>query len=217
MAIDAEKEIQEMHDRLKKLDHQENLARIAEHKKQLEQLNTVNRRRVTRRNWLMFFLPLFSGEKIPDANVRLAKWIDIAGSPQFWVDIVDEKGVVIGSVPPVSDPRLRKPIMENRREIGDSIQYVQYFAEQRYTGMPEAQNGMLWNALMDRFEVSWNGEPGVLDEVIADWKKLLVTFGKEFPDPYQVPIGETATQEGVKNSTSAGAVISQKTDDDLEY
>ncbi|BCM95270.1 hypothetical protein [Burkholderia phage FLC6] len=117
------------------------------------------------------FLPLFAGEVQPTAEVNYRTWLEkVAGGEKVSVDIVDENGKILFTVPPLFDTS----ILEQSKPGGESMTLIerhysrlkefdaaasQQFLNKKLSGLhikdkPTEQvyaNMRIWNAIFERY------------------------------------------------------------------
>lgn len=70
-----------------------------------------SRAKMLERNFVLVFLPFFAGEE-NKYEVTLTHWSNYAGGPFWEVDVVDNKGVTLFTVPPVLSRDNLKPLTQ---------------------------------------------------------------------------------------------------------
>lgn len=89
-------------------------------------VETVDRQKMPEPIFKEHFLPFLSGQKDLGDNPNIVKeWVDAAKSPVAEVDVVDETGQVIFTVPPLYDTDVIDSV---KRKLGESFSaiYTQY-------------------------------------------------------------------------------------------
>ena len=117
-----------------------------------------------------YFLPYFSGITpiMPESTV-IADWISIAGAPTNEVDIVDQTGRVIFTVPPLFDTG----VIDTTRDSGRFISIYDQYTLQN-TNIPSLANNFLMNALANKAsEIDTSVQP------VDTWLAILKRYGIE--------------------------------------
>ncbi|MFA5623268.1 MAG: hypothetical protein WC981_03500 [Candidatus Dojkabacteria bacterium] len=123
-----------------------------------------------------YFLPYFSGElPLSKDNNVVAQWISIAGTPMSEVVVVDAKGQVVFTVPPLFDSNGIN--ITNRRERNSFADISSDFIRMNVS-TPIAANNFLNNSLHKKVEeiVDHNHKPTMNQE---RWNSILKRYGKE--------------------------------------
>lgn len=123
-----------------------------------------------------YFYPYFSGEaKLEDNPEVLPSWVSIAGSPMAEVNIIDNGGNVLFSVPPVFD----SSIIENvKRNLGESFSdiYAQY--KMHSNNLPIVGDKFLADALSNKLPKVLKAS-GNLTGNQQRWNEIFHRYGKE--------------------------------------
>lgn len=135
------------------------------------QLNKLPERLFTRN-----FLPFFCGErdpvKEPDFYVL---WISIAGSPMSEVQIIDDNGNPLFTVPALNDTSIIKP----DRNTSGSINFSQIITMAKMYGnmTPVAGQNVLMSGLGEKYK-ELQSKSEVFDSNTERWYQILLRYGK---------------------------------------
>lgn len=99
-----------MHEQL----HKEMKLRADTLKKDFAAMDETNRRVVLESIFIRDFLPLFAGDKMDNRGDMLKMWFIIAGTAFSPVDIVDNAGNKVGTVPAIMDTAPINPLATNK-------------------------------------------------------------------------------------------------------
>lgn len=125
-----------------------------------------------------YFLPYFSGElPLSKDNNIVAQWISIAGTPMSEVDVIDNKGQVVFTVPPLFDSNGINII--NRRERNSFADISSNFIRMNVS-TPIAANNFLNNSLHQKVDeiLDTDHKPTMNQE---RWNGILKRYGKDTP------------------------------------
>lgn len=145
-----------------------------------------------------YFLPLFSGEldNNIDANKRLKEWFSIAGSPQGSVNIINNQGKIIFTVPGVFATDTLNSLSDNRRSS------IRHFVEQSALAssvMPAMATNVatehLPNLLND-VEKNCSSEDFFTHK--EQWNSILIRYGKK---PYEMITNQVENKKEDKDNT----------------
>jgi len=87
------------------------------------------RARLPERHFREIYLPMFAGDAKLNYPVDLNHWVNFAGNPYREVDIINERGEVLYTVPPVLDRHSVNPMdgSETRTSIAHAISTAQQY------------------------------------------------------------------------------------------
>lgn len=94
----------------------------------VEKATAAVRARLPERHFREIYLPMFAGDEKNPYNVDLNHWVGFAGNPYREVDIIDEHGQVLFTVPPVLDREAVNPV--NPEQTRTSVSHVIATAQQ---------------------------------------------------------------------------------------
>lgn len=144
------------------------------------------------------FLPFFSGEKdIKERKEFFSEWIGIAGSPMAEVNIIDNNGQTLFTVPPMLDSSV---IETAKRNLGESFSDIYSQYKMHSNNLPVVGE----RVLADAFEKKIGTTIKKSDVVQANqdrWNSILNRYGRE----------KTAATTNVANSRANNA------GDELDY
>lgn len=145
------------------------------------------------------FLPFFAGEldapSLKDRDV-ITDWISIAGTPMSEVDIVDDLGNTLFSVPPIFDSKIIEHV---NRKAGNSIQDIMLEYEMRKGGVPTQANNFLNQALATKSqEITSNTSH--LNVSISRWNDIMKRYNKG-------PVDSTTESGKVQNTDPGDDVV----------
>lgn len=121
--------------------------KIKQMKEDFDQLDKLNIRSIPENIFVFNFLPFFCGEKVENSNYLLNTWLDIAGSNYKPVNVVDNNGKVVITVPPIHDNNAIEPVT-NRR---DDLSYMFRESREKSTLSPNLGINIVNDALGSRF------------------------------------------------------------------
>lgn len=132
-----------------------------------------NKHKIPEQVFVAHFLPYFSGQDLGQGRNVVAEWIGVAGSPMAEVDVVDQKGEVVYSVPPIYNTNILE--IANRK-AGQSVADIFQQYELRRAGVPAAANAYLNQNLADKSREMVIGQ---IDEnsVAGRWNSIMSRYG----------------------------------------
>lgn len=132
-----------------------------------------NKQKIPEQVFVAHFLPYFSGQDLAQGRNVVAEWIGVAGSPMAEVDVVDQKGEVVYSVPPIYNTNILE--IANRK-AGQSVADIFQQYELRRAGVPAAANAYLNQNLADKSREMVIGQ---IDEnsVAGRWNTIMSRYG----------------------------------------
>lgn len=157
------------------------------------------KQRIPENVFVAHFLPYFSGQDLSQGRNVVAEWIGVAGSPMAEVEVVDQAGQVLYSVPPIYDTNILEIA---NRQVGHSMADIYQQYELRRAGVPAAANAYLNNNLADKSREIVKGH---IDEtsVAGRWNNIMTRYGIQ-------PTAEV-------NQTGTSSKPAQPADDDVTY
>lgn len=143
------------------------------------------------------FLPHFSGkpEENPKRNV-VAEWIGVAGTAMSRVDVTNEKGETLFTVPPIMDSKIIDLNKVGGKRLGDLLGEYNLH---RLNGLRGADQRYMNNVIQPHLNQVTSGESGAA-EAESEWSKVFNYYG----------LGKAGPAAVVKKEEDNGA-------DDLEY
>jgi hypothetical protein len=149
-----------------------------------------SRKRIPENIFRRHFVAFFSGVKSAYDAELLEHWYKIAGTPYEEVDLVDERGNVVATVPPVLD-RDSIPIVATRQP-GMSVDFALDNEAQQATLSPRLATTRLATTLTEKFVNPSEGRKAALSQ---RWEELLKRYEADIPK-------EKKTSSESDNSTS---------------
>lgn len=141
------------------------------------------------------FLPFFAGEldtpALKDRDV-ITDWISIAGTPMSEVDIVDEAGATLFTVPPIFDSNIIEHV---NRKAGNSLRDIMAEYEIRKTGIPAQANNFLNAALAEKSR-EMTSDTRHLSVTTARWNEIMKRYNKDSVDGTGASTKDTAIDPG---------------------
>lgn len=119
------------------------------------------------------FLPFFAGDKETKYKVGMQHWINTAGSPFSAVKVVDQRNVVLFTVPPIYDRSAIQPV---NKDLG-SIANVVASAGQ-LTRLHPSQGTHYLNAELTKRALIMNVPTNVLQHIEV-WNEIFKRYGRE--------------------------------------
>ena len=124
------------------------------------------------------FLPFFAGE-LDNANLKgrdvITDWISIAGTPMSEVDIVNEAGQTVFTVPAIFDSNIIEHV---NRKAGNGLNDIMVEYEMRKGGIPAQANNFLNEALAAKSE-EITKDTSHLSVTAGRWDSILTRYGKQ--------------------------------------
>lgn len=120
------------------------------------------------------FLPFFCGDLSPEVSkTRTVEWISIAGSPMAEVQIIDENGNALFTVPPLFD----SSSIDVSKKQGMSFPqlFEEYSLQHNY--MPVVGNNFIMKALADK-QNAYEGKSPREKESIDRWRQIMQRYDK---------------------------------------
>ena len=125
------------------------------------------------------FLPLFSGELTTNTTELLKQWYTLAGTPYAAVNVIDAKGNVVATVPPIKNRDIL-PI-SSKRDERHSLETTFEIAKQKASLSPNLAQNIVINELNNRFLTKVNVNTN--NSITEQWTALLKHYGKNLmPD-----------------------------------
>lgn len=142
-----------------------------------------------------YFLPFFAGEKpITSENKIMENWISVAGTPMAEVDIIDNAGKVLFSVPSLFDTKIIDTVIKDRKT---SLTDIYANTDARTARIPAEGATYLARALDDKAGTIASGSK--IDDINNQrWNEIFQRYGKKIP-------GDKSTE------------VKQPNEDDFEY
>lgn len=120
-----------------------------------------------------YFLPYFSGQiQIPKNSDLIAKWIGIAGTPAAEVDIIDNTGTVLFTVPSLFDTKALEIL---KRESGRSLSDIYNVYDMKSNNIPSQAISYLGAALSKKL-TDMNVTDSGIKSAIERWRDILARY-----------------------------------------
>lgn len=130
------------------------------------------RARLPERHFREIYLPMFAGDKVLPYDVDLNHWVNFAGNPYREVDIIDEAGKVLFTVPPILDRNAVNPISQSRQSISHVIQTAQQYSRiHPHKGMAHLNAELTERALIMKV-------PANVLQDLETWNTIFKRFGR---------------------------------------
>ena len=134
-----------------------------------------------------YFLPHFSGHQPISKNSQVfAEWISIAGTPTSEVDIIDQHGQVLFTVPSLFDTRVIDTV---KRDVGNSIADIYSQFDLKSTNIPSVANNYLNRELSKKLSILDTDVKH--DDVTKRWIDIFHRYGLEVEDTVNDPKSST--------------------------
>lgn len=120
------------------------------------------------------FLPHFSGK--PDENPKrnvVAEWIGVAGTAMSRVDVTNEKGETLFTVPPIMDSNIIDLNKVGGKRLGDLLGEYNLH---RLNGLRGADQRYMNNTIQPHLNSITTGESGA-DVAQSEWSKVFGYYG----------------------------------------
>lgn len=136
------------------------------------------------------FLPVFCGEvklNVEDTRTLLSNWFTISGTNWGEVNVVDDKGKVVVTVPGICDSSVFKPIVDRETLTSYTIRLAQERMTIHHTlgermieeDLNKKVEKMTRGSTVDESRKAWN-------KVFAHYKKPLISSGEQAKDAVHV-------------------------------
>lgn len=129
------------------------------------------------------FVPFFKGELEHEANANrnvIAEWVSVAGSPMAQVDIIDNDGKTMFTVPPIFDTA---GFDVSSHKAGNSIKDIMTEYFQRKGSVPQAATAWLNATLIKKSDDIAKNTEGTSLELSQRWRDVLIRYGYEDGKP----------------------------------
>lgn len=96
-------------------------------------LEGISKKDVTRlpeRNFVEVCLPFFAGDTKPKYPIDMNTWLNIAGGPYCSVDVIDNKGQVLFTIPPIFDRSAIDPTAKGRHSMAHIVATTNLYVKQ---------------------------------------------------------------------------------------
>ena len=135
------------------------------------------------------FLPYFSGQKsINDNKEIVSQWVQVAGAPGAEVDVIDQSGEKLFTVPPVFDSSIIETL---KRKLGESINDIYTLYNLHNNNSPVIGEKVLADAFENRMNTMFKPS----DTLTNNQKRWDIIF-----DRYQIKhAGAVETKAVVQN------------------
>lgn len=129
--------------------HEDLVLRTAALKRGFQAIEKIATRKVSEEIFLAYYLDLFTGKSSENRDNLLSYWYAIAGTPYTPVDVINSRGEIVVTVPPILN-RNTIPVKSDRPQETD-LSYVFDVAQQQASLSPTLANNTVANALTGRF------------------------------------------------------------------
>ena len=136
-------------------------------------LNNIDKARLSENIFVGVFIPIFAGEKSL-YNATIETWINFAGSPYKEVDIIDNRGNVLYTVPAIYDRTYVKSITDRGTT---SISHIVHAANQFARIHPNQGRAYMRNELAKKASIL-NVPDGVLEN-LEFWNMVFLKYGRK--------------------------------------
>ncbi len=139
------------------------------------------------------FLPFFSGNRNSQTdNDVVAKWIAVAGTPMAEVNVMDDSGEVIYTVPPLLDTSIIDVV---KRSAANSLSNIYTNKEVHSRNIPAAGETYLMEALDEKTrDVLKPSEHA--SEYEKRWANIFSRYGIQMPEGEKAQESATKSNEG---------------------
>ena len=137
-------------------------------KKLFQQIEPEATRSVPENVFVTYFLPLFSGKSKENHDELMEQWYVIAGTPYMPVNVLNDFGNVIITIPPILDRNTLK--VEPTRDHAQDLSGLFDMAVQKGTLSPALGQNIITNGLHSRYNKLITGEPD--SSLSAQWKAV---------------------------------------------
>lgn len=145
------------------------------------------------------FLPFFSGKEARDENKNvLGEWIGIAGSPVAEVNVIDNEGKVLFTVPPIFDSTVIKAVQDN---LGKSFSDIYALYRLHSNNLPAQGENFLTKELSKKYADTIT-KSELLEENSKKWEKILNRYD-----------GNNNTTPNTEKKT----IVKSNPDDEVDY
>lgn len=129
--------------------HEDLVLRTAALKRGFQAIEKTATRQVSEEIFLAYYLDLFTGKSTENRDNLLSYWYAIAGTPYTPVDVINSRGEIVVTVPPILN-RNTIPVKSDRPQETD-LSYVFDVAQQQASLSPTMANNTVANTLTGRF------------------------------------------------------------------
>lgn len=148
--------------------------------------------RLQERIFQYVFLPLFAGDAVLMPNVDLMLWTNYVGGPYRACNVIDQKGNVLFTVPPLYDRAAVNPMTSGRQSMYDVIaSYSQLSRVHPAQGANYLDAELTKRALIMKV-------PSAIMENLSLWNSIFTRYGR----PSIMAVAEAAKQEGNDEDSS---------------
>ena len=149
------------------------------------------------------FLPVFSGaisiDKVPDF---MSVWVSITGSPGSGLDIIDNSGKVLFTVPPIFDSTFIDP---NRKDGSMNFAEIIHFAKMHNGISPHLERSVFVSNIQKKLDAMQKNSPTFAKNI-----NLWIDIFKRYK------VGEFKIDNLKAENISNSVKVSNVTDDDFE-
>lgn len=156
------------------------------------------RARLPERHFREIYLPMFAGDEKLLYDINLGHWVNFAGNPYRGVDIIDEKGNVLFTVPPVFDRDTINPTTANRRTLFEVMETAQQYANiHPHQGLKYLDSELTGRALIMKV-------PANVAKDLDTWNMIFQRYGRP-------PLAKVSKKDSDKKESTAAP------DDDFDF
>lgn len=139
------------------------------------------------------FLPFFSGEQnVKDRKEFFSEWIGVAGSPMGEVNVINEEGNVLFSVPPMFDSSV---IETAKRNLGESFSDIYSQYKMHSNNLPVVGEKFLADAFEKKIGTTVK-KSDVVSSNQERWNNILTRYGRKVGGVAGNPISVKTTNPG---------------------
>ena len=149
--------------------------------------------------FVQYFLPFFSGKSPEGSDKKMGEWIGVAGNATAEVDIVDQRGEVLFTVPSMMNSNA---LDISNRKVGDTIGEMVSNYKLREAHIPVTGQNYINHVSAEKVERMVHRENLPLSQTEQRWMSIF--------DRYKISTAETSGQSTVFGKTDDPA-------QDLEY
>lgn len=126
------------------------------------------------------FLPLFANEKVADPRITMGFYVDMIGNAFRSVDVIDEAGNLVFTVPPVFNRETLRTAM-----AGGRTSFREILANHRLMAFnsPAAAEGYMVEAVSKKALLQYDTEEGRKEA--AQWNAIFKRYGRK--PPFDIP------------------------------
>lgn len=159
--------------------HEDLVLRTEALKRGFQAIEKIATRQVSEEIFLAYYLDLFTGKSSENRDNLLSYWYVIAGTPYTPVNVINSRGEIVVTVPPILN-RNTIPVKSDRPQETD-LSYVFDVAQQQASLSPTLANNTVANTLTGRFlkEI----DSGSVVSLKEQWAVLFAHYAPEAAAP----------------------------------